>query len=101
MRRHKLGLIAKNLIGQWFFLICFGTTPERTLRFITGWKMFYLGGVIMWLGMGSFEMALVYVLCIAAGLWCLVYGLFFWKTEDRPDDVRGATDWEKEERELQ
>jgi hypothetical protein len=62
--------------------------------------MFYLGGVIMWLGMGSFEMALVYVLCIAAGLWCLVYGLFFWKTEDRPDDVRGATDWEKEEREL-
>ncbi|MEW6349954.1 MAG: hypothetical protein AB1646_12885 [Thermodesulfobacteriota bacterium] len=55
----------------------------------------------MWLGMGSFEMALVYVLCILAAIWCLVYGLFFWSSEGKPIDSSQTVDWDREEREME
>ena len=55
----------------------------------------------MWLGMGSFEMALAYVLCILSALWCLVYGLFFWKSEGKPINSEEVVDWDREERELE
>jgi hypothetical protein len=55
----------------------------------------------MWLGMGSFEMALVYVLCIVAAVWCVVYGVWFWRDTDKPGDLQEVTDWEREERELE
>jgi hypothetical protein len=54
----------------------------------------------MWLGMGSFEMALVYVLCILAAVWCLIYGLYFWKSEGKPIDTEEIVNWDQEEREL-
>jgi len=53
------------------------------------------------LGMGSFEMALVYVLCILAAIWCVVYGLFFWKSEGKIIDTKEVVDWDREERELE
>ena len=55
----------------------------------------------MWLGIASFELAVVYVLCILAALWCLVYGLFFFGSEETKGDIKEVTDWEKEERELE
>jgi hypothetical protein len=55
----------------------------------------------MWLGIASFELALVYVLCILAALWCLVYGLFFFGSKETKGDIKEVTDWEKEERELE
>lgn len=55
----------------------------------------------MWLGMGSFEMALVYILCIMAAVWCLLYGLFFWKSEGKPIDTQEIVNWDQEERELE
>jgi hypothetical protein len=55
----------------------------------------------MWLGMGSFEMALVYVLCIVAALWCTVYGVFFWSSEGKAIDMTDKVDWDREERELE
>jgi hypothetical protein len=54
----------------------------------------------MWLGMGSNEMAVVYVLCILAALWCTAYGLFFWKSEGKPINTEDQVDWDREEREL-
>jgi hypothetical protein len=55
----------------------------------------------MWLGIASFELFLVYVLCVLAALWCLIYGLFFFASKERAGDVKEHTDWEKEEAELQ
>lgn len=55
----------------------------------------------MWLGMGSFEMALVYVLCILAAVWCLIYGLFFWRSEGKAIDTSEEVNWDQEERELE
>lgn len=55
----------------------------------------------MWLGMGSFEMALVYVLCILAAIWCMVYGLLFWTSEGKAIDPNEVVDWDKEEAELE
>jgi hypothetical protein len=54
----------------------------------------------MWLGMGSTEMAVVYVLCILAALWCTAYGLLFWKSEGKAINTEDAVDWDREEREL-
>ena len=55
----------------------------------------------MWLGMASFEMALVYVLCILAAVWCVVYGLIFWSSTGKPDDVSDMKTWEEHEAELE
>ncbi len=52
------------------------------------------------LGIASTELAIVYILCILAGLWCLVYGIFFWKSSSAGVGTQDVVDWEKEEREL-
>jgi len=40
----------------------------------------------MWLGMASFEMALVvYVLCILAAIWCVVHGRILRVSQGHPD----------------
>jgi hypothetical protein len=53
------------------------------------------------LGLGSTEMAVVYILCILAAIWCVVYGLWFWSEKDDPKLHQEVTDWEKDERELE
>jgi hypothetical protein len=55
----------------------------------------------MYLGMASLELAVVYVLCILAAVWCVVYGLFFWNIGGKPDNTQEMVDWEKEEREIE
>lgn len=35
------------------------------------------------LGMGSVEMALAYVLCLAASVFCVVYGVLKWNDKGR------------------
>jgi uncharacterized membrane protein YuzA (DUF378 family) len=54
----------------------------------------------MWLGLASFEMALVYVLCILAAIWCVVYGLYFFTQKEVADDVKDMATWEEHEREM-
>ncbi len=54
----------------------------------------------MWLGLASFEMALVYVLCILAAVWCVVYGLYFFTQKEVADDTKDMATWEEHEREM-
>ncbi len=54
----------------------------------------------MWLGLASFEMALVYVLCILAAVWCVVYGLYFFTTKEVFDDTTDLTEYDEHEREM-
>ncbi len=54
----------------------------------------------MWLGLASFEMALVYVLCILAALWCVIYGLYFFTQKETTDDTKDMATWEEHEREM-
>jgi uncharacterized membrane protein YuzA (DUF378 family) len=54
----------------------------------------------MWLGLASFEMALVYVLCILAAIWCVIYGLYFFTQKEVADDVKDMATWEEHEREM-
>ncbi len=54
----------------------------------------------MWLGLASFEMAVVYVLCILAALWCVIYGLYFFTQKETMDDTKDMATWEEHEREM-
>ncbi len=54
------------------------------------------------LGMGSFEMALVFVLCIAATLLCIIYGIVNWnKTGLTSQEMRDRVEWSKRDRDFE
>lgn len=53
------------------------------------------------LGMGDFSIFLVYVLCIASALLCVLYGLFSWnKGAEKEEELRKDVEWEKEDKEI-
>ena len=53
------------------------------------------------LGLGSFEIALVFYLCIAATIWCIIYGLVNWnKTGLTSQEMRAQVEWAKRDREM-
>ncbi len=54
------------------------------------------------LGLGSFEMALAYILCIVASVICVIYGIINWNnTGKTKEELQDIIDWQKEERELE
>jgi hypothetical protein len=55
----------------------------------------------MWIGLGSFELALAYVLCILAALLCLFYGLYFWRERGEEETKIQEFDWDKEQQEME
>lgn len=55
----------------------------------------------MWLGIPNFELFLAYVLTIGTVVWSVVYTLYFWKSEGKDAEVHEASDWDKEEAELE
>lgn len=53
------------------------------------------------LGLGSFEIALAFYLCIAAAVWCIIYGLVNWnKTGLTSQEMRAQVEWAKRDREM-
>ncbi len=53
------------------------------------------------LGIASIELAIAYLLCIAAALWCVVYALYFWEAKGRDAEVHKETDWDKSQQEME
>jgi len=55
------------------------------------------------LGLGDFWVALVYILCIASALLCLVYGLVNWNKGGGPSplEVKEEARWKKEEKKIE
>jgi hypothetical protein len=52
-------------------------------------------------GIASIELAIVYLLCIAAAVWCVVYSLYFWEAKGKDAEVQSDVDWDKEQQELE
>jgi len=53
------------------------------------------------LGLGSMEMALAFILCIAASLLCIIYGIINWnKTGLSSEELREQVEWAKHDRDL-
>ena len=53
------------------------------------------------LGMGDFSIFLVYVLCIASALACVIYGIFTWnKGAEKEADLKKDASWEKEDTDI-
>ncbi|MBN1893966.1 hypothetical protein JW906_05705 [bacterium] len=55
------------------------------------------------LGLGDFWVALVYILCIASALLCLVYGVLNWNRggEPSPLEIKEGARWKKEEQKIE
>lgn len=53
------------------------------------------------MGIASIELAIVYLLCIAAAVWCVLYALYFWAGTGRDAEVQETADWEKDQREME
>lgn len=52
------------------------------------------------LGMGDFMIFLVYVLCIASALACVIYGIFNWNKGVDIDEPEVEKEWEDTERDI-
>ena len=53
------------------------------------------------LGMGDFSIFLVYILCIASALACVIYGIVNWnKGEEPEDEIAKDVEWEKKDSEI-
>ena len=53
------------------------------------------------LGMGDFSIFLVYILCIASSLACVIYGLINWnKGAETEDELKKDKEWEEKEHEI-
>lgn len=52
------------------------------------------------LGIPDFSISLVYILCIASALLCLVYGIIMWNKgggKDEIDDLEEEAKWQEQE----
>ena len=53
------------------------------------------------LGMGDFSIFLVYILCIASALACVIYGIFNWnKGAETENELKKDMEWEEKEHEI-
>ncbi len=53
------------------------------------------------LGMGDLGIFLVYVLCIASALLCVIYGICNWnKGAESEAELKKDVNWEKEDKEI-
>lgn len=53
------------------------------------------------LGLGSGEMALVYMLCILATIWCVIYGIWKWNDMGRfGEGLEEKIEWERKDKEI-
>ena len=53
------------------------------------------------LGMGDFSIFLVYILCIASALACVIYGIINWNKGAEPEDeIAKDVDWEKKDNKI-
>jgi hypothetical protein len=53
------------------------------------------------LGMGDFSIFLVYILCIASALACVVYGIFNWnKGAETEVELKKDVNWEEKEKKI-
>jgi hypothetical protein len=53
------------------------------------------------LGMGDFSIFLVYILCIASALACVVYGIFNWnKGAETEVELKKDVSWEEKENKI-
>jgi len=55
------------------------------------------------LGFASTEMALAFICCILAPLFCVIYGLIMWNKGEEPtgEEFKERVEWEREERALE
>jgi len=59
-------------------------------------------GVGEMLGFHNVTIALVYILCIASSLVCVVYGIINWnRGGEKPIEPTKVIEWEKKEEELE
>ena len=57
--------------------------------------------VILVLGLGDFSIFLVYVLCIASAVLCVIYGVVNWNKGKEPDqDLEKDKEWESKDTEI-
>ena len=57
--------------------------------------------VVLVLGMGDFSIFLVYVLCIASAVACVVYGIINWnKGEEPKEELQKDKEWETKDTEI-
>lgn len=58
--------------------------------------------VISLLGMGDFSIFAVYILCIAATLACVIYGIVNWNKggESEEEDLENDKKWAKEDQKI-
>ena len=53
------------------------------------------------LGMGDVSIFVVYILCIASALACVIYGIFNWnKGGETEEEVKQDMDWEEKDKEI-
>lgn len=53
------------------------------------------------LGIASPELALAYILCVAAAVWCVVYALYFWTGKGRDAEKYAQADWDKSQTDME
>lgn len=54
------------------------------------------------LGLHNFTIALIYILCIASSLLCVIYGAINWnRGGEKPIEPVKIVEWQKEEKELE
>ncbi len=55
------------------------------------------------MGFSDFWIFLVYFLCIASSLLCIIYGALNWNkgADDEPEQIKEESEWEKGEVELE
>jgi hypothetical protein len=54
------------------------------------------------LGLHDFTIALLYILCIASTLLCVIYGILYWNQGgEKPIEPVKLVEWQKEEKELE
>ncbi len=54
------------------------------------------------LGMGDFQIFLVFILCILSGLLCIGYGIMKWNKGEDPTsrEIKEEVEWDKTEAEI-
>ncbi len=53
------------------------------------------------LGLGDFSIFLVYILCIASALACVIYGIIMWnKGAETEAELKKDANWEKKDKEI-
>jgi len=55
------------------------------------------------LGITDFNIALVYILCIASTILCLIYGIINWNKgiDKEPEESEKAKKWEEKEKSIE